>query len=487
MGPSLPISLFAEPSKSSSRPTSYLVSAVVHTVLVGVILYGFLFAPRINMKDAADRYTLREVDINDPDLARRLQAGNSAMYPGKQSTAHSDAAHSLPSPASSAMSQIPKLHLADKTIVQPDIPITPVIMKHTPLPSLVLWNAQSPKVKLIAPPPTPKMANVDVKPVLTRPTPQPNISEIPIGPTPFPSKVQLPMAGSSTPVQVKGPDLAQRIPQTPSNLSTELSSGAVISISEEHIAQGTIMLPPANQTAAGDPNGALGKGDSGNSPQNGLGHSTNPGTQNGAQQSQGAQGNSAGPTGNQHGTNAANGANAGNGKSNNGPANAGSGGQGDEPGFSRVSLPPNGQYGVVVVGSQLTDQFPETAELWGGRLIYSVYLKVGLSKNWILQYSLPQNTPAPPPGTENHLEAPWPFYIVRPNEGISNVNADALMVHGYVTMSGRFESLDVVFPPSFRHAQTLVAALQQWQFRPAKHNGQAAKVEVLLIIPQDQD
>jgi len=449
--------------------------------MVGVILYGFLFAPRINMKEAAERYTLRQVDINDPDLERKLNAGDSALYPGQQSTAHSDPTHSIQAPASSSMSQIPKLHLADKTVVQPDIPITPVVMKNTPLPSLVLWNAQSPKVKLIAPPPTPKLANVNAKPVLVRPTPQTNISDDPMTPTQFTTKMPLPMTGSSTPVQVRGPDLAQRLPQTPSDISVESSSGAVISISETHVAQGTIMLPPINQTVAGNPSGALGKGDSGSSPQNGAGHSTAPGAPNGTQQNQAMAENSPGPMSNQHG------GNSGNGKPNAGQRNNGAGGQGNEPSFTRVSLPPNGQYGVVVVGSQLTDQFPETEALWGGRLIYSVYLKVGLAKNWILQYSLPQSAPPPPPGTENHLDAPWPFYVVRPNEGISNVNVDALMVHGFVNATGHFEALDVVFPPTFRHAQTLIAALQQWQFRPAKHNGQPAKVEVLLIIPQEED
>jgi hypothetical protein len=60
-----------------------------------------------------------------------------------------------------------------------------------------------------------------------------------------------------------------------------------------------------------------------------------------------------------------------------------------------------------------------------------------------------------------------------------------LMVHGFVDEAGHFESLALVFPPQFSQTRLLLQALQQWKFRPAKHNGQIAKVEVLLIIPED--
>ena len=45
----------------------------------------------------------------------------------------------------------------------------------------------------------------------------------------------------------------------------------------------------------------------------------------------------------------------------------------------------------------------------------------------------------------------------------------------------------VVFPQPFSSAQFVLAALQKWQFRPATQNGQAAKVEVLLIIPDIEE
>jgi hypothetical protein len=73
---------------------------------------------------------------------------------------------------------------------------------------------------------------------------------------------------------------------------------------------------------------------------------------------------------------------------------------------------------------------------------------------------------------------------VRPNIAPGSIDADALMVHGFVNQAGRFEALAVAFPPQFAQAQFVLNSLAQWQFRPATQNGQDVKVEVLLIIPE---
>jgi hypothetical protein len=102
-----------------------------------------------------------------------------------------------------------------------------------------------------------------------------------------------------------------------------------------------------------------------------------------------------------------------------------------------------------------------------------------------MQYSLPPNAEAAAGGTVSRLEAPWPYNIVRPNLSPGTVDADALLVRGFVDQSGRFEDLAIFFPQSFSDAQFVLTALQQWQFRPAMQNGQPTKVEVLLIIPEE--
>jgi hypothetical protein len=83
-----------------------------------------------------------------------------------------------------------------------------------------------------------------------------------------------------------------------------------------------------------------------------------------------------------------------------------------------------------------------------------------------------------------HIGAPWPYSIVRPNIAPGAIDADALMVHGYVNQAGRFEALAIAFPPAFAQAQFVLDSLSQWQFRPATQNGKNVRVEVLLIIPE---
>jgi hypothetical protein len=133
------------------------------------------------------------------------------------------------------------------------------------------------------------------------------------------------------------------------------------------------------------------------------------------------------------------------------------------------------------VGSSIAESYPETAELWSGRMASTVYLRVGLAKSWILQYALPRLADAA--ATGGRLEAPWPYEIVRPNLDLADMDVDALILHGFVNKDGRFEKLEVAFPAQFVQTGMVLNVLNQWQFRPAKQNGQMTAVEVLLIIP----
>jgi hypothetical protein len=486
MGNPQPISLFAQQAPAHQRPSSFIVSVLTHIVVVGLIAYGFIFAPRINMRAAADRYTLREVDIDLPDPVRKVNSADSALYPGqKNSAAQAPTTHSLAAAPTSSPLQVPKLHLSDRTVVQPDIPPNQLVVK-SKVPSLLLWSAQRPKVQLIAPPQPQKIAIMNTKPTLTRPTPETHISDVPITSTPFESRFPMPSPSSSTPVVVSGATVGDLIPETASKSSIQPSAAAMLSISEEEMAKGTVALPAVNQTAKGSETGAMRPGKTGNSMQAGQGSSNTAGADKGMQSSQGAAGNIPGAAGNRNGMAAGNGGNVGKAPGNGG-STGGAGGEGTEPSFTRVTLPQNGTYGVVVVGSSMAEEFPETQRLWGGRLVYSVYLHVGLARSWILQYSLPPKGDAVAAGDMKHLEAPWPTYIVRPSNGPGNINADALMIHGFVTESGHFEALNLAFPPTFSQTQLLLQALKQWKFRPAKHDGQIARVEVLLIIPDEAD
>ena len=192
MGSSLPISLFSVEPKTRAKPFTFLLSIVAHVLIAGLIAYGFIFAPRIDMRSAADRYVFRQVDITLPDDVRPQHAANTAMYPGQNSAAHSESPHSLLARAHlQSSTKLQALHLADRTIVQPDIQVNRhSLTKAKSAFAAILWSAQRPKLQLIA---TSAAAGETRHQqhqagVLTRPTPETHISDVPISSTQFESK-----------------------------------------------------------------------------------------------------------------------------------------------------------------------------------------------------------------------------------------------------------------------------------------------------------
>jgi hypothetical protein len=148
--------------------------------------------------------------------------------------------------------------------------------------------------------------------------------------------------------------------------------------------------------------------------------------------------------------------------------------------ITHFTLPKDGKFGIVVVGNSTLDEYPEAANLWRSRLSYSVYLQVGTSRKWILQYALPSADTVTLGGSR--VEAPWPYDIARPSID-EDAQADAIIVHGELTAAGRLEQMAVIFPEQLAESGFLLNALKAWEFRPALRNGQPAAVEVLLIIP----
>lgn len=151
----------------------------------------------------------------------------------------------------------------------------------------------------------------------------------------------------------------------------------------------------------------------------------------------------------------------------------------------RVTQPKDGKFSVFVLGSSITDAYAEAAGKLTGKPVYSVYVKVGGKKNWVMQYCLPKDAETHnSKGTFVPVEAPWPVSIVRPflvvEDGISYV-----MVKATLGSNGRFEKSDVILPSDFGDKQVLLSSLEQWEFRPAMRDGQAVAVEVLLIVPKE--
>jgi hypothetical protein len=465
------------------------MSMVLHVTIIAVVYLAFLYAPRVDIH-AKVRYDMRQLDIHVPDSElARLRSGADSM-PGPLSnqktpgTRGDEAAHK-PSPK-----LIPHAPIAPQTLLQPDLKIAAELDHEMPLPKVVLWAAKKVQVKQIAPPKPVKPPSVDVKPQVDIPNQEVKLADIPLASTHNLTMRPLVQASNTTPIVVPHP--TQQIEVTPiSTTQSQLqpTPTAVMSLSDIVMKDANVPLPAVNQAARGDANGTLTAAKTKPLPGPGSENAAQNATGNGNSKTAGIHpGAGAGNSGvlSASGGKAPTPGGGGNG-SHNGSGTAGSGtGEGDRPTATKIALPPQGRFGAVVTGTSLEDQYPEMGSVWQGRMAYTVYLHVGLTKSWVLQYALPRTVDAAAAGSIGQLDAPWPFNIVRPNLAPGSIDSDALMVHGFINTAGHFENLEIIFPPAFPLTDFVLQSLSQWQFRPSALNGKPTRTEVLIVIP-DQD
>jgi hypothetical protein len=470
--------LFSERTDRGQRPTAFLASIVVHAAVAGLVSFGFLYTPRLNSQ-AAQHYVVRHLDLHTPDeLMQRAASGVDYPGPWPKKNAHAQGGKQEAHPRS--LRQVAQAKPGPQTLVQPDLPTQLALTQPVPVPQIVIWSPSKALVKNIVAPKPEKPTAADVPPSLEAPNEAVNLADVEIAPAPL-TQAKLPIPPSTTsPITVHAPDLAPMAPATVSQLSSQPTPVAVMSLSDLRMADGAVTLPPVNETASIKAAGALAPGQAKDSALPGNGNPAGAAGGPGAAKTPGSQASSSQAPGS--GAAAGKPAGAASGPAQGSDAGAGQSGKGSS---TKITLPKNGQFGAVVVGDSLTDEYPEMGNVWSGRLAYTVYLHVGLSQSWILQYALPRSADAAAGGNATHIEAPWPYSIVRPNLAPGSIDADALMVHGFVNQAGHFEALSLVFPQAFPQAQFLLDTLEKWQFRPASEDGQAARVEVLLIIPEE--
>jgi hypothetical protein len=468
------ISLFSERPLSSQQTASVLLSVLAHGAVIGLVSAGILLRPRIIAPPLRDNYALRRLDLEMPPPRPTPATSQSELYPRPKDdpkpTIHA------PSPAKSAAArpaiarQVAQLKPTPQTLLQPKLPPR-VLPQKAPLPTVVLWSMENTPAKIIVPPTPQKIVTAAVQPSVDPPNEETNLADIALKSIDLPAKSQPILPSTTSPVVVLAHDPAQAPPQTTSVSNAQPTPASIVSLSDLR-AQGAVVLPPANQSASASSSGLIAAGrpeDLAKPDANGAGQGSaiiDRGKTNAANTA------TSGPSTAGDPTNAAPGANS---------------GAGSFATVARFALPKDGQFGVVVVGSSLEDMYPQAAELWGGRLAYTVYLHVGLRKSWILQYALPADAEVRAGGNAAHISAPWPYTIVRPNLASGQINADALMIHGFVNTAGRFVSLAVAFPAQFPQAEFVLNSLRQWEFRPATQAGRPATVEILLIIPDQED
>lgn len=474
ISPSPTVTLFTQQIDPSRRPVTLLFSSLIHAGVVALVSFGILYAP-VQPRVVTDRYMVRRLDLHAVD-SPPLRAARGALSQAAQQVARALAAAASP-PAPRPHISVHARHGA-QTLLQPDLALHLAQSEKIPVPQVILW---SPRVALrkviVAPRPMPPAAAA-ARPSLAAPNAEINVADVNIASSRLPSQKLHILPSTTTPIVAPAASLAPAPPVSVTQTAQAPTPTAILSLSDLRMKDGAAMLPPLNETAIFDKQDSVTLGT---------------GKSNGVQGHGGSSGAGHASTASHPGSTVAS---AARGTQPAGVAGGAATGPMQEPAAgavlgdnatTQITLPKNGQFGAVVVGDSLEDQFPEMAGLWSGRMAYTVYLHVGLARSWILQYALPSSADAAEAGSISHIDAPWPYNIVRPNLAPGAIDADAVMVHGFVNRAGRFDRLSIVFPQNLPQAQFVLKSLAQWQFRPASQNGQFARVEVLLIIPEELD
>lgn len=460
--------LFAEQRPAPRRGLPALAaSTLLHSLGIAAIAYALLHTPTLIDTSGNRFYHVRHLAFQMPETAASRAAEK--LYPKPNPAAQADRHQSMepatedpgagpaqPQTAAALALPLPEGGNGPQTLVQPRIHIHQALSEETPIPAAVVWTPELKEAIKVVPPKPMQVTTADAETSLELPNEELELAKLPESAAKTPTPLQTPPAASTTPIAAKVVDPVKLPPATASTSSDEPTPAAVLSVSDVRMNQGTAVLPPVNEVqAATKKDGA---------PQTGSVLAAHP---------------AAGGGGTGVGAKTA-------------PAVADAA-TAAEPQFSgdetseHIQLPKNGRFGVIVVGSSLADTYPETVHIWSDRVAYSAYLHVGTQKAWILQYAQLRTVDAAAGGAVAKLDAPWPYDIQRPNLLSKDLNADALMVHGILNESGKLEQLAIAYPQGYVHSSFVLHELGRWQFRPAQQLGKPTAVEVLLIIPEEDD
>jgi hypothetical protein len=472
------ITLFAPPPRSRTGSSPFVFSIVAHLLVCACLILELRTTPRISSRSAIRRYTVRIMNVPMPEPVLEQSAGVQVPQPVQNAAAPTPSSGGSPAPAPSVAVQLAHLVPPTQILVQPDAPADLLLQHPVPVPMILRWSPPAIPVRTILPAPVQKSIIANLRPSIEPPNRELAPADLKMSSSNFATTLPALSPGTTSPIVVRAPVPAQHIPETASKQVDQPTPAQVMSFSNLHVQEGPVAIPLANAASRPAVSPSLGNGTSVNST-DAAGHG-NPASR------QAGDGPGQGPGASEEKAPAGTGTVAQNGAGSGPPQPSGPGSDSLDPlSVTRVHLAKDGQFGVVVVGSTLAEQYPETVGIWGGRLVYTVYLHLGQGKAWILQYALPPN--AESAANNARPDAPWPFDIVQPHLDPADYTADSVMIHGFVNLAGRFERLAVVFPDQFAQTKFVLNALQQWQFRPARQNGQLAQVEVLLIIPYENE
>ena len=146
------------------------------------------------------------------------------------------------------------------------------------------------------------------------------------------------------------------------------------------------------------------------------------------------------------------------------------------PAVTRISHPANGSFDVVITQGAARNDLPDLTGILSGNPVYTVYLRVGDEKEWLLEYCLPTRANSRPNpyqvdiGNATGISPPYPLVTVIPNSLLELPHPKHIILQGVLTAAGALAEvrpLGTSGAASDALARQIASLLSQWQFRPA--------------------
>lgn len=159
----------------------------------------------------------------------------------------------------------------------------------------------------------------------------------------------------------------------------------------------------------------------------------------------------------------------------------------DSDGSMVLTYPEGGSFDVVVVDAVLPQPIAPHSTALSGSPVYTAYLNVGQTVEWVIHYCLPGGNRSASRqhavvtlGAPKPLKAPYVVEAHLPPDPLWQ-GSEYQVFHAMLTSTGRLESLRAL--QAGQAGELLLDALRRWIFRPALMDGAPTATEVLLVIP----
>ena len=325
------ISIFNQPPPSRSRPSSIVVSVLVHSVVFVWLYFGLRHPPQINEASAVRHFSVRVFRQDDIEYPVKHAEATPAPQSAGQSSARS-AANPVSHPAASAsppvaytshsVTPVPQLNPAPmrapapqlavapmpvaaptpppppdlkqllaktRTLIQPDVPPDVQLNQVVPLPTIVKWTPDTSHDKLVILP-TPQEATAALaKPTIKLPNREQKPADIKISATPFKSKAPALPPSTTSPIVVRRPEPVTHVPETAAKASAPPTPVQIVSLSDLQSKQAVIPVPAANSSPRATPSNTVASGKTENAPPSNSGNPASGNPSNAAPSSKPAQ------------------------------------------------------------------------------------------------------------------------------------------------------------------------------------------------------